>query len=1131
MSLLVPIIIIFLILASIFLVTGFFIWRNILRFAKSIERGIKMVPLLIDLPPPSEDTEVGTRDVRDVVQEKISQAEVLYNLIAGTFKKGFKSRFYGQRHVGFELVAINGVINFYAAVPVVLVSVIKQAILTAYPGAQIDEVEDHNIFSPTGKIDGTKGGEIVLKQSYSYPIATFTQAKRDAMQAMIGAMSSLEAGDGAALQLLLRPADTNWTKTSESLVAKKSKKTTSKNRLGISVGDLIAAPLKVPEAKEDKPTSEKQLTSLEQSVLDSIEEKTKHPGYEVMIRIVASSTLGSRAQGILNNLIASFSMFDSPGLNGFKFNPAKDMEKFVTSFIFRFFPPVSNKNILNSIELATLFHLPDSQFTPTSQVQRQYSKQVEGPSKLPKSGLLLGYNAYRSVKKEIRLSHEDRRRHTYLVGQTGTGKSTMLENLAVQDMINGNGFAFIDPHGDAAEFLMSVVPKERTEDVIYFNPGDLSYPLGLNMYEFDTPDQKDFLIQEAINMLYRLYDPQHQGIIGPRYEHWFRNASLTLMSDPQGATFIEIPKVFTDKQYQREKLKHVTDPTVLDFWNKEMAQTSDYHKSEILGWFVSKFGAFVSNEMMRNIIGQTKGALNLRQIMDEGKILIVNLSKGRVGELNSMLLGMIFVMKFQAAAMSRASIPQDERRDFSLFVDEFQNFSTDSFASILSEARKYRLNLIVANQFISQLSEEIRDAVFGNVGTIISYRTGPNDADFLVKQFAPIFDTRDLVNLPNFNSVVRLMVDGVPSQPFSMSAFDKIGKPNPQLAVALRQLSAAKYGRPRATVEKEIFKRLESKPALPSPAPYQTSPFAGATNPNRLGSQTTNMGSGGSSFLDDWLAKRRQTSQNNLLASSQQSPRPQTTPNNVQPETSSANDLQPQTHKFLSRNQPTTQALANKAVEDTSEHRQTLSHQHQHVEPIPAGTRVPSPSLPEAQVDTRDDTSQFNAINTPIQIPQPTFTNETKVFEVSSEPETVLDTSQFTQANEAVKQKNKQLADESQKQESAHKAKSQARTFKPGESIMPSSKSTTRHLNKNVIDPSIVQELLSNVPAMFSLNEAKLKEATKVDSSKKEDIEAIKKSETPTKTKEDHPSGSRRKKNKQQKTDNSLPAKTSTKHV
>jgi hypothetical protein len=276
--------------------------------------------------------------------------------------------------------------------------------------------------------------------------------------------------------------------------------------------------------------------------LDSIDDKTRHPGYEVLIRVVASSNISQRAQAILSNVVATFALFDAPGKNGFKYTPAKDMERFVTAYILRFFPQENNKNVLNSVELATLFHFPDQKNIPTSQLERQASKQVDGPRNVPEEGLLLGYNIFRGVKKPIRIALNDRQRHMYVVGQTGTGKSTFLENLALQDMLSGEGFAFIDPHGDTSERLLAMVPRERTEDVIYFSPADMDYPMGLNLFEFQTPQQKDFLIQEAINMLYKLYDPQHQGIIGPRYEHWFRNASLTLMSDPEGSTFIDIPK-------------------------------------------------------------------------------------------------------------------------------------------------------------------------------------------------------------------------------------------------------------------------------------------------------------------------------------------------------------------------------------------------------------------------------------------------------------------------------------------------------------------------------------------------------------------------------------------------------------
>lgn len=790
--------------------------RNRTRDDKNIERGLKMVPLLIHLPPPSEDIESTGRDVRDIIDENISKAQVIYNIISSTLRKGRKERLYGQRHFGFEVVGINGVVHFYASVPISLVEVVKQAVVSAYPSARLEEAPDHNIFSKIGKVNGTVGGELELKESFAYPIATYQEIKRDTMQSILNSLAELDKEDGAAIQILMRPADPDWRKNAiETAASKRKGKKSGKLKLDEHIihflRDFFTAFIKPPEEREKEKESH-ELSGLDQTIVDAIENKTRYSGYEVLIRVAVSSNVHQRAQSILNNVVAAFSLFDAPGKNGFDFSPTKDIENFIASYILRLFPQSQSNLILNSVELATLFHFPDQSNIPTSQLERQGSKQVDAPRSIPESGLLLGYNVYRGVKKAIRLGLGDRQRHMYAVGQTGTGKSTFLENLAIQDMLNGGGFAFIDPHGDTVEQLLAMVPKERTEDVIYFSPADTDYPLGLNLFEYQSPDQKDFLIQEVLNMLYKLYDPQHQGIMGPRYEHLFRNAALTVMADPKGGTFVDIPKLFRDPYYVKQKLQYVKDQNVLEFWQKEMPQSQRSNDfGEVVSWFVSKFGAFLSNEMMRNIIGQTKSAFDMREVMDGGKILLVNLSKGRLGELNSKLLGMIFVMKFQAAAMSRANIPEKDRKDFALYVDEFQNFSTDSFATIMSEARKYHLNLIVANQFITQLTDEIRDAVFGNMGTIVAFRVGQQDVDILAKYFQPQFDANDLLRVPNHNTIVRTLIGGVPTQPFSMSTIPPMGSPNRQLAGALKQLSAAKYGRPKSVVEKEVFARLATK--------------------------------------------------------------------------------------------------------------------------------------------------------------------------------------------------------------------------------------------------------------------------------------------------------------------------------
>jgi hypothetical protein len=580
--------------------------------------------------------------------------------------------------------------------------------------------------------------------------------------------------------------------------------------------------------------------------VDAISEKARYPAYEVLVRVVISSNTAARSQVLLKNIIAAFSLFDSPRNNGFKFSLTRNVEEMTTAYIMRFFPQETRSNILNSVEMATLFHLPGANAIPTSQVKRQMSKQVDGPTDVLDEGLLIGYNEFRGVKKPIRIGTKDRRRHVYIIGQTGVGKSVLQENMAYQDMMDGRGFAFIDPHGDLVESLLGKVPKERVEDIIYFNPADMTNPIGLNMFEFDTPDQKDFLVQEAINMLYGLYDPGHTGIVGPRLEHIFRNCALLLMSDPAGGTFIDVPKCLIDPEFVKSKLKYVKDQQVIDFWTKEFpASQRSNEAGEVISWVVSKFGPFISNDAMRNIIGQTKSGFNLREIMDNNKILLVNLSKGKMGELNSKLLGIIFVMKFQAAAMSRADIPEDQRVDFSLYVDEFQNFATDSFESILSEARKYKLSLIMGNQFMTQLTDKIREAIIGNVGTVISGRIGVTDAELMVKKFQPTFDVDDLAKLPNFQSITSVMINNVPSAPFSMNWIPPMGQVNNQLRDALVRLSAAKYGRPRAVVEKEIFDRIRGS-VQPKTSPSQLAPSA------------NQKASGGSSFLDEWLAKRQQ---------------------------------------------------------------------------------------------------------------------------------------------------------------------------------------------------------------------------------------------------------------------------------
>lgn len=881
---------VFLILGGIALVLFAVVVRAMkvkrMREVKEAERGLKMIAMLIHLPPTTDDIQTGGRDERDVVNEAVSQAQVMYSIIASTLVKGKTARIFGQKHISFEIVASGGMIKYFAVVPAVLTETVKQAIVSAYPTARVEETERENIFSKTTKLNGVAGGELSLKKEYVYPIATYEQTKRDASLAILNTMSTLKEGEGLGVQVMFRPKDNAWTRNSESWVKGIKEGKTKRTSGGSSnifngIEQLFALLWKPLSAQESSGKHEevKVLTNIQQDEISAVEDKTRYAAFETLVRIVGSSEQGrSRAEAIVGGVVTAFSQFDSPAYNGFKYEMAKDTRKLARDYIFRDFPLTTVNNVLNTVELASIFHLPEQNAIPTSQVMRQLTKQVEGPAKLVNDGVLIGVNEFRGEKKEIRLSVEDRRRHVYVIGSTGMGKSKFLRNIAYQDMQDGRGFAFIDPHGDVAEELLSMVPKDRVDDVIYFDPGDMENPIGMNMFEYQTADQKDFIIQEGINMLYSLYDPGHTGIFGPRGEHMFRNAALLLMSDPNGASFIDIPRVFIDPEFVKAKLKYVTDRQVYDYWTKEFpASQRSNDAGEVTTWFVSKWGPFISNTMMKNVLGQTKSGFNIRDIMDNNKILLVNLSKGKMGELNSKLLGMIFVMKFQAAAMSRVDTPEDERKDFCLFVDEFQNFSTDSFESILSEARKFRLNLIVANQFMTQLTDKIREGVLGNVGTIVAGRLGVTDAELIEKVFAPTFTAEDLHKTPNYHAVATVMMYGMPSTPFTMT-WPVLGKESPEILQSLKMYSAAKYGRPRAEVSREIDQRLAAsnkEGKTKTSDDLITRPGAeGAERVVRDDTQpkaqkvykTTDKEEREENFLEAWLRKKSEIKSSNIAA-------------------------------------------------------------------------------------------------------------------------------------------------------------------------------------------------------------------------------------------------------------------------
>ena len=541
-----------------------------------------------------------------------------------------------------------------------------------------------------------------------------------------------------------------------------------------------------------------------------MESKISRPLFALNIRVVASAMNNIQTDMILDGVLNGFSQFSAPKRQELKFIKPRDLKNFFFQFSFRDFDEKQTV-ILNSEELASIFHFPTAT-TDIPKIKWAKAKEAPPPADLPSSGTLLGESDFREEHKPVYITEDDRRRHVYIIGQTGTGKTNLLMNMALDDIKNGKGVCVIDPHGEDAEAVLSSIPQNRLEDVVIFDPSDLQKPLGMNMLEYDLnkPEEKTFIVNELFNIFDKLYDMKVAG--GPMFEQYTKNAILLLMEDMinEPATLMEIQRVFTDDDYRERKLMRITNPVVIDFWEKEaLKATGEHSLANMSAYITSKFNNFTVNDYMRPIVGQEKSAFNFRKIMDEGKILLVLLAKGKIGEANANLLGMIILGKILMAALSRADMPQENRRDFNLFIDEFQNFTTDSTSIILAEARKYRLNLAMAHQFIAQLPEKIRDSVFGNVGTKIAFRVGINDAEYLVKEFAPIFDINDLTTLATGFAYIKMLIHGQSALPFSLRAFLK-PKGDYETIAKVKEISRLKYGVDRAEVEQKIISRLRS---------------------------------------------------------------------------------------------------------------------------------------------------------------------------------------------------------------------------------------------------------------------------------------------------------------------------------
>lgn len=748
---------------------------------------------------------------------EIAEAEQMFAGFMGFKRSMFSSLTRNAYTLSFEIISKKEGIAFYAVVPDELALHVEKQINAAYPTAEIDIIDPQQIWD---RGSHTSIMELKLAGPEYYPIKTYSDMKTDTLNVITSSLSKLGSEDVVAIQYILRPAGFSWRRAGKAFIHSVKRKNAS-----------------------DKPTK------IDDNFLQGIDKKTNKAAFDVVIRIVAISDNLVSADSHTRSVETAFEQFTDVSYNKFK-SRKYHINQFIKDFIYRrvnfysFYIPIleyklfGNASVLNVEEMATIFHFPNKNVT-TPGIAWLGARRSFAPSHIPSEGLFLGTSAFRNQKRDIYIREDDRRRHMYIIGQTGTGKSQYMRAMAQQDINEGKGVAFIDPHGTEIAALLERIPEHRVDDVILFDASDYERPLGFNILEANNEEQKNMIINAFIALLYKLYDPNHTGIIGPQLERAVRNIMLTAMYDKE-STMIDVLRMIIDQQYYKKFLPIVEDPLVKRYWLDEIAKTSDFHKSEKMGYFVSKFDRFVTERIMRNIIAQPVSSLNFSNIMAEKKILLVDLSKGKIGEENAIFLGLLFVPRILMAAFERVNqLNKDAIPDFYLYVDEFQNFSTPDFATILSEARKYKLNLTVANQFISQLSDEIKNAVFGNVGTLVSFRVGLDDADYLETQFTPTFDKNDLINLPMGNCYMRLLVKGQPTSPFSMNVEWDVEKddlsqrystiaPSKNMALRIKELSRQKYGRPISEVEAYISKRAgfdEPKPEPPSPQSTERKKF------------------------------------------------------------------------------------------------------------------------------------------------------------------------------------------------------------------------------------------------------------------------------------------------------------------
>lgn len=772
----------------IVLIVIFLIKRN--RKMKTIEQSLKLTLFSVKM---SGSTAEELRDSGKQEKDWIRLMEDFYSSLNSLSKEGL---FGVDPWIALEIVKLKEDIIFYVAAPRRFENFIEKSIYSIYPTAQIEKSDDYNIFSPT---ENVCCGYLKTTKPLYLPIKTYNQMDTDPLSSITNIFTKLKTNEEAAVQLIIKKGSNSWYERGRMISNEVAQGKNFIQAMGAT--NFIST---IKGKSEDKLGG----SPPDEELLKILGAKLNKDSFETNIRLIVSTDSKIRSESIFLEMANSFAQFSSNKTNNFRLIRTKKgaFDELIYKYSFRLFDD-SQRNILGIEELTSIFHFP-TPLTKTPNIKTVKSKVSVPPTNIPKEGLLLGYNIYREEKKDIHLKKDDRRRHMYVIGQTGTGKSSALSSMALQDIKNGEGMGMLDPHGDLIDDILSKMPKDRIEDVVLFDPTNLERSIGLNMLEYDTrfPEQKTFIVNEMINILDKLYDLRQTG--GPMFEQYARNALMLLMDDPNEVyTLMEVPKVLADADFRKRLLLKCKNFLVKEFWEKQAEQAGgEGALKNMVPYIASKFDNFISNDYMRPIIGQTKSTFNFREIIDGKKVFLVNLSKGRLGELNSSLLGLIITSKMSLAAFSRVDIPEDQRNDFYLYMDEFQNFATSTISTILSEARKYRLSLVISHQFIAQLPEEIRDAVFGNVGTIASFRVGAEDAQFLEKEFEPIFNSQDLMNIDNFNFYIKMMIDGQTSKPFNIKTYPP-ERGNYDLAKDIKEYYSLTYARSRYVVDKEIMRR------------------------------------------------------------------------------------------------------------------------------------------------------------------------------------------------------------------------------------------------------------------------------------------------------------------------------------